>query len=888
MMSDSIWAIDNEKVILDRIDQDLNLVYENFQSNLTYDEFALLVISSLSAWKVSGYDSRSAVLGFLLCKNNSVPFPVSENSKLTNLVLSPFKYFKQLYSRHINILTEILDKIESFEEKIGENTSFNYSWFNENLDLVFERWLEQYALSSRSFTSILPKELTKLIIHLLGKRVNQPIDVFSPFAGLNSFYLSFGKDVSYYSQEIDKQVCMIATMRLMAHDKFIGKLSAFDELGNSVPVFMQTENRKTGDFKKVQEGVIELPTLEYNNDAKRFVRKVQTVTQGDSILDWPQQKFDLILSALPLNVELSHDLVFNSIEEFVLNKSMDSLKSNGIAILVVTNSFEHSNKHKKTRKWLVESGYLQHVISFPSGIFPNTQSGATVLVLKKRRTRIIEFTDVGLDSNMLSEVGSRKYTITDEVLRSYKSLKSSIYRRIHNDDVEKRSFKLTAKRYVIPKKDKSEGVSLRQLVSVRKRIVAKTNLNVVISAGALSQSIDRIDSTHAVDVKGRRKIYIITEPCIILSLTGEIRARYISESLLNKVGSVGFTSDLLTLNVIDEYSINPIYLVYKLNSEQFANQKFRIEFGNYSPRIRSYDLLDLRIALDPKDSQEALAKEWREDLERSRLIQNSLQKEIELLRASNVSVYSEIASFLHSLGPHLASVAAIPTLIQKSLDGFIYRDELDRFSVDKTGGLTLSIISNEMGKAVESISSLINSMKEKKDFLDYPLVNVSITETVEFIETLSFHGKSFNRVEKSIDILNEISPDENGDFFWKGNLELLEVILMNILKNSDEHGFSKSKIPSDSRYVSIELAIQDEFLILRCGNNGDRFPLDFSKEDYITLSRSSKTDNTGIGGYDINRIATYFGNPNWQLLLSDRSDLTVVHEFTFKLNDYEY
>lgn len=49
MMSDSIWATDNKEVILDRIDQDLNLVYENFQSSLTYDEFALLVISSLSA-----------------------------------------------------------------------------------------------------------------------------------------------------------------------------------------------------------------------------------------------------------------------------------------------------------------------------------------------------------------------------------------------------------------------------------------------------------------------------------------------------------------------------------------------------------------------------------------------------------------------------------------------------------------------------------------------------------------------------------------------------------------------------------------------------------------------------------------------------------------------
>ena len=887
-MSDSIWAIDNKEVILDRIDQDLNLVYENFQSSLTYDEFALLVISSLSAWRVSGYDTSSTVLNFLLCKNDSIPSHISENSKLTSLVLAPFRHFKQLFNRHLNILTDILEKIESFEEKIGENTSFNYSWFNENLDLVFERWLEQYGLSSRSFSSLLPKELTELIIHLLGNRVDQAVDIFNPFAGLNSFYFAFGKDVSYYSQEIDEQVCMIANMRLMAHDKLIGKLSAFDELGNSVPVFKQTENGKTGDFSKLQEGKVKLPGLEYNTDAKRFVRKVQTVTKGDSILDWPSQKFDLILSALPLNIEFSDEQTFKSIEEFVLYKSMDSLKSNGITILVVSNSFEHSNKHKKTRKWLVESGYLQHVISFPSGIFSHTQSGATALILKKRKTRNIEFTDFGLDAKMFKNISSRKYILTSEVLRSYKSSKSLIYNRINNSEVEKRSFKITARRYVIPKKDKSEGVSLRQLLTVRKRIVAKTNLDIVISAGALSQSIDILDSTHAVEVKERRKIYIITEPCIILSLTGEVRARYISESLLNKVGSVGHTSDLLTLKVIDESTIDPIYLVYKLNTEQFANQKFRIEFGNYSPRIRSYDLLDLRIALDSKNNQETLVKEWREDLERSRLIQNSLQKEIELLRTNNVSVYSEIASFLHSLGPHLASIASIPTLIEKSIDGFVYRDEFDRFSAEKTGGLTMSTISREMGKAVESIGSLINSMKEKKDFLDYPLVNVSLAETVGFIEALSFHGKNFYRVDKRIDSLNEISLEENGEFFWKGNLELLEVVLMNILKNSDEHGFSESRIPVDSRYVSIELAIQDEFLILRCGNNGERFPLDFSKEDYKTLSRSSKTENTGIGGYDINRIATYFGNPNWQLLMNNRSDLTVVHEFMFKLNDYEY
>lgn len=887
MMSDSIWTINNEEVILDRIDQDLNLVFENFQSSLTYDEFALLVISSLAAWRVSGYDTSSDVLDFILCKSDKVPSHLSENSEIAALTLSPFKHFKQLYHRHVNLLIEILDKIESFEEKIGDNTSFNNSWFNESIELVFERWLEQYSLSSRSFTSILPKELTELIIHLLGKRVNQSLDVFNPFAGLNSFYFSLGKNISYHSQEIDEQACMLATMRLMAHDKFVGKIAAFDELGNSVPVYVENENRAPENLVRLKANEIWVPTLEINPDAKRFVRKVQTFKKGNSILEWPKQKFDLILAALPLNIELSNKQGFNSIEEFVLNKSIDSLRPNGMAALVISNSYEHSNKHKKTRKWLVESGYLQHVISLPTGIFSYTQSGATIILLKKRKTKFIDFTDVGLDSTMLSKVSSRKYKLTSAVLRNCKSSKSSIYRRILNDGVEKRSFKLTAKRYVLPKKDRSEGVSLRQLVSVRKRVVAKTNLNLVISAGVLSQSIDKVDSTHSVDEKGSRKIYIITEPCIILSLKGEIRARYISESLLNKVGYVGYTSDLLTLNVLDESTINPIYLVYKLNTDQFANQKFRIEFGNYSPRVRSYDLLDLRIALDPRDNQETLAKEWREDLERSRLIQNSLQKEIELLRASNVSVYSEIASFLHSLGPHLASVASIPTLIEKSINGFIYHDELDKFSANKTG-LTLSIISNEMGKAIESINSLITSIKEKKDFLDYPLVNVSIAETVGFIKTLSFHGKNFFRVEKSIDILNEKSLDDNRDFFWKGNLELLEVVLMNILKNSDEHGFSKGRIPRESRYVSIELSIQDAFLILRCGNNGDRFPLDFSKEDYITLSRSSKTDNTGIGGYDINRIATYFGNPNWQLLLSDRSDLTVVHEFTFKLNDYEY
>ena len=53
-------------------------------------------------------------------------------------------------------------------------------------------------------------------------------------------------------------------------------------------------------------------------------------------------------------------------------------------------------------------------------------------------------------------------------------------------------------------------------------------------------------------------------------------------------------------------------------------------------------------------------------------------------------------------------------------------------------------------------------------------------------------------------------------------------------------------------------------------NNGKSFPKNFNKEKFIRkYSTSNPNKGSGLGGYDIHRIAKYFENPDWELKFDD-------------------
>ena len=67
-------------------------------------------------------------------------------------------------------------------------------------------------------------------------------------------------------------------------------------------------------------------------------------------------------------------------------------------------------------------------------------------------------------------------------------------------------------------------------------------------------------------------------------------------------------------------------------------------------------------------------------------------------------------------------------------------------------------------------------------------------------------------------------------------------------------------------------------------NNGLPFPKNFDREKFITkYSTADNTNGSGLGGYDINRIATYFENENWELSLNNDPLYPVIFRFSFPI-----
>ena len=109
------------------------------------------------------------------------------------------------------------------------------------------------------------------------------------------------------------------------------------------------------------------------------------------------------------------------------------------------------------------------------------------------------------------------------------------------------------------------------------------------------------------------------------------------------------------------------------------------------------------------------------------------------------------------------------------------------------------------------------------------------------------------------------------------NSDLLTILINNIADNANRHGFTDSSkkyklaffISSffekieDKHENSINpqikgISIEQVYLKIKIANNGNPFPDNFSLEKFVRKnSFAGETGNTGIGGYDINRIVQH-------------------------------
>lgn len=146
-----------------------------------------------------------------------------------------------------------------------------------------------------------------------------------------------------------------------------------------------------------------LSDVDYNISQKSI-----TSTPLKTITKLPSKNYDRIISVLNLSGVNNYEEVPISYEAQLIKKAIYNLSDNGTAVLLVFDGFLfRKSKDKEFREVIVESGYINSVISLPSNIFSGISASMSILILTHGNKKVKM-----IDASEKNKVG--KYVLFNE------------------------------------------------------------------------------------------------------------------------------------------------------------------------------------------------------------------------------------------------------------------------------------------------------------------------------------------------------------------------------------------------------------------------------------------------------------------------------------------
>ncbi|MCA6378118.1 MAG: N-6 DNA methylase [Cytophagales bacterium] len=304
--------------------------------------------------------------------------------------------------------------------------SMDHALLDKHFGLIFDDLIYKINsyLGKLGGVDIQPLELTRFACGLTSLPANAK--VYNPFAGLASFSIFLGKDVNYLGQEISQKTWALGSLRILAHNQL---------------------------------------------NTSRF-------SQGNSIRHWNpwQEKYDLIIANPPFGMRLPQEITgrfgsFKTCESFFIEKGIDDLNETGKLIAIIPNRFLFSGGMElRLRQHIIEHDLLEMVVSFPSGVMPNTGILISVVVINKDKKKkgFVRFIDA---KNCINKTSTREKRINDfELNRLVKDGKNSDSLRIvSNDSIRDSGYDFSIPRYFAPtieKDGQSNLVLLSEIVNI--------------------------------------------------------------------------------------------------------------------------------------------------------------------------------------------------------------------------------------------------------------------------------------------------------------------------------------------------------------------------------------------------------------------------------------
>lgn len=808
---------------LEAIKANIWLLFDNIRNEVTPEDYYIILLF-LSAYKDGVFSSE-----ILTAKTNVKESIINDFERIDDDQLS------EQYLLYWSKLEPAIDKLRNKTLSAILNLLFELDKVAliEHFPEVFDNILYQIAKSQGSLGGELlqPVEITRLMCNLA--EIPKNAKVFNPFAGFASFEVFLKPQHWYFGQEFNPRTWTIGALRIMAY----------------------------GRTNKV----------EYIRD--------------DSILNWPgdHQKYDLIISNPPFGMPLKHQYKITEpgikrSEQFILAKVLESLTETGKFIgLFPQNILTSGGRIKQIRELLIQKDLIDTIISLPGGILQNTNMPIIILVINKSKKQPGMVRFVRADK-FVEARNPREKLLNDYALNRLihgSKVDEDALRIVDNEQIRAWDYNLNVPRYFRKEISLSNNEQLVKLKHILEYVRGQRgnlpkNGKLIRIRDLRDDNVDfRLMASEVENAELRRPdIHQINETCLLLA----IRWRTLKPTHFVFEGSSIYRShDILSFKV-NESVADYGYLINELHADYVQEQMESYRMGATIPLIRRDDLLEVAIKLPPLQEQKAKVKGI---FELSKKIKSLQEERNALAHGKTVKQLNEFASLKHTLGRPRQNILDwsdnLLDFLNKKRDNFelLNKEFAEFYDIDIISAL------KEIKRDVNFITDVLEKGENGLVLSEYEKKFISLSDINSIINELS-NNRFIFKIKKLL--MKGEKLKERGIY---ANKTLFKTLLYNILTNANKYAFEKNAAGNE---VVVELAEVDDFLSMEIRNNGKPFPKNFDREKFITkYSTADSSSGSGLGGYDIHRIATSFDNPDWILSLNEDPFFLVKFKFQFPI-----
>lgn len=595
-----------------------------------------------------------------------------------------------------------------------------------------------------------------------------------------------------------------------------------------------------------------------------------TVERMDSLRNWNHISFnEALITVPPYGMSLNdYDFYMETSrkrsEDFILDEIIERGDIRKAIVLLPLHRFASSYENEASRKYLVETGKLDMVISLPSNSLFGTMIPTVIVVINKDRSEEDgdKVTFISLLDCILSDTKGRarlnlskaKQLISSKVGKYAVTIGWSEILERHFSELNPGEYLLDK---VVPKE--MEGIHFHTLFGLvhdkEFSIPSLGNKKTVIGFKDLEDEYSFLKEGVKPTSVISSRYYEITEPTILVGMSSshfKVGIAYPTDRPLP------VSADIASIK-IDDFWIEPEYLVLEL-TKPYVQEQIRLLGYNQSLIKVDRVLEKILIAHPPKDLQKEIVNKAKD---------STLAKYQHLISTSQRDFRRDVHMKRHAIGQTIASVGSWWTLLEQVRTKGTAIDE--KIMLD---GLDVSV-----GNVLDNIRDCFARLSTQIDKFDRGYnAKPEIIKLNEFcVDYISSHQSPIFEYDYSAAYEDDgVGSTCCSIYFPK---EVLTMILNNIISNACSHGFNNEFKPENIVRINL-LGITGGY-ILTVSNNGYPCAPDMTPDKMVLYGESTDLKrHCGIGGYEIKQLMTDFGG-ELEIVLDSNSTFPIEYRLTF-------